>query len=68
MYFKGAFWSMMAGFAVGMIRFGLEFGYKVPPCGSLEEVNTKCTNLNTMIIDILCPINRSIKHGIASVS
>ena len=25
---------MMAGFAVGMVRMGLEFGYKVPPCGS----------------------------------
>ena len=25
---------MMAGFAVGMVRFGLEFAYKVPPCGS----------------------------------
>jgi len=31
---QGAFWSMMAGFAVGMVRMGLEFGYKVPPCGS----------------------------------
>ena len=31
---QGAFWSMMAGFGVGMIRMGLEFGYKVPPCGS----------------------------------
>ena len=34
---------MMAGFAVGMVRFGLEFGYKVPPCGSLEEVNIMST-------------------------
>lgn len=24
----------MAGFVVGLIRFGLEFGYSVPPCGS----------------------------------
>ena len=32
--FQGAFWSMMAGFAVGLVRMGLEFGYKVPPCGS----------------------------------
>ena len=31
---KGAFWALMVGFAVGMIRFGLQFGYSSPPCGS----------------------------------
>jgi hypothetical protein len=24
----------MVGFALGMVRFGLEFGYFIPPCGS----------------------------------
>jgi sodium/glucose cotransporter 1/sodium/glucose cotransporter 9 len=27
----------MSGLVIGMIRFGLEFGYTIPACGSLEE-------------------------------
>jgi Na+/proline symporter len=34
---KGAFWGLMCGLVIGMIRFIMEFSYKVPPCGSLEE-------------------------------
>ncbi|XP_046654280.1 sodium/glucose cotransporter 4-like isoform X2 [Daphnia pulicaria] len=30
----GAFWGLMVGLIVGLIRFGLEFGYVIPPCGS----------------------------------
>ena len=30
----GAFWGLMLGFAVGILRFGLEFGYFKPSCGS----------------------------------
>merc|ERR1712013_941916 len=30
----GAFWGLMIGFALGIIRFVLEFGYFIPPCGS----------------------------------
>lgn len=32
----GAFWSLMIGFVIGLLRFGLEFGYTIPPCGSLD--------------------------------
>ncbi|XP_023334925.1 sodium/glucose cotransporter 4 isoform X2 [Eurytemora carolleeae] len=31
---QGAFWSLIIGFAVGIVRFGLQFGYKGPACGS----------------------------------
>merc|ERR1712227_566136 len=31
---SGAFWGLMFGFLLGMIKFGLEFGYFKPPCGS----------------------------------
>ena len=31
---KGAFWGLMFGFVLGFVRFGLEFGYFKPPCGS----------------------------------
>ena len=30
----GAFWGLMIGFAIGILRFGLEFGYFKPSCGS----------------------------------
>ena len=30
----GAFWGLMIGFALGILRFVLEFGYFIPPCGS----------------------------------
>ena len=30
----GAFWALMAGFTVGIVRFGLEFGFSAPACGS----------------------------------
>ena len=30
----GAFWGLMIGFALGIVRFALEFGYFIPPCGS----------------------------------
>ena len=26
----------MIGFVIGLLRFGLEFGYTIPPCGSLD--------------------------------
>ncbi|XP_023340266.1 LOW QUALITY PROTEIN: sodium/glucose cotransporter 4-like [Eurytemora carolleeae] len=32
----GAFWGLMVGLVVGLIRFGLEFGFSNPPCGSSE--------------------------------
>eukprot|EP00088_Acartia_fossae_P003904 TRINITY_DN11679_c1_g1_i5.p1 TRINITY_DN11679_c1_g1~~TRINITY_DN11679_c1_g1_i5.p1 ORF type:complete len:657 (+),score=100.25 TRINITY_DN11679_c1_g1_i5:30-2000(+) len=32
----GAFWGLMVGLVVGLIRFGLEFGYQVPACGSTD--------------------------------
>jgi len=32
----GAFWGLMVGLIIGLIRFGLEFGVTVPPCGSTE--------------------------------
>ncbi|XP_064460619.1 sodium/glucose cotransporter 4-like [Ornithodoros turicata] len=30
----GAFWGLMSGLVIGMIRFGWEFSYSVPTCGS----------------------------------
>ncbi|CAL4067441.1 unnamed protein product [Meganyctiphanes norvegica] len=33
----GAFWGLMSGFVIGMVRFGLEFGWSVPPCGYEHE-------------------------------
>ena len=34
----GAFWALMTGFAVGIVRFGLQFGFSAPACGSgLED-------------------------------
>lgn len=33
MWFQGAFWGLIVGSILGLIRFGLEFGYTVPPCG-----------------------------------
>ena len=32
--FQGAFWALVVGFVVGLIRFGLEFGFDQPKCGS----------------------------------
>ena len=35
---KGAFWGLMVGLVIGMIRFIMEFSYSVPRCGSgLED-------------------------------
>ncbi|KAA0198526.1 hypothetical protein HAZT_HAZT002249 [Hyalella azteca] len=30
----GAFWGLMIGLVVGLLRFVLEFAYVIPPCGS----------------------------------
>lgn len=30
---QGAFWGLMIGFVVGMVRMGLDFYYTEPPCG-----------------------------------
>ncbi|CAL4083011.1 unnamed protein product [Meganyctiphanes norvegica] len=32
----GAFWGLMVGFVIGMIRFIAEFAYSIPTCGSDE--------------------------------
>ena len=34
---QGAFWGLLAGFLVGMIRFGLEFGYSAPSCADITD-------------------------------
>ncbi|KAI0990417.1 hypothetical protein GJ496_000552 [Pomphorhynchus laevis] len=31
---EGAFWSLIGGFVIGLIRFGWEFSYSVPSCSS----------------------------------
>ncbi|CAG2168176.1 unnamed protein product, partial [Oppiella nova] len=31
---KGAFWGLIIGLMIGIIRFVMEFSYTVPPCGS----------------------------------
>merc|ERR1712218_721602 len=33
----GAFWGLMIGLVVGLIRFALEFGYSLPPCGTPRD-------------------------------
>ncbi|XP_012943240.2 sodium/glucose cotransporter 4 [Aplysia californica] len=33
---KGAFWGLVVGTAVGLVRMSLEFAYPAPPCGSTE--------------------------------
>ena len=34
--FQGAFWGLMGGLIIGMLRFFVEFSYSAPPCGSSE--------------------------------
>ena len=54
---------MMAGFAVGMVRFGLEFAYKVPPCGSGRLVticSLECITLDSR--DIQCKFVYSVVY------
>ena len=44
---QGAFWGMMIGLVVGLIRFGGEFSYTVPPCGSGKaQVIQNCQTRN----------------------
>lgn len=33
---KGAFWALVSGLVIGIIRFALEFSYSVPTCASGE--------------------------------
>ena len=35
--FQGAFWGLMVGLVVGLIRFAWEYSYSVPPCGESED-------------------------------
>merc|ERR1719474_1647153 len=41
----GAFWGLMVGLIIGLIRFGLEFGVSVPPCGSTAPPPPEWWNL-----------------------
>ncbi|KAL4223767.1 Sodium/glucose cotransporter 4 [Mactra antiquata] len=34
---QGAFWGLIFGFAVGVIRMGLDFGYGSPGCGEIDN-------------------------------
>lgn len=34
---SGAFWGLMSGLVLGMLRFIIQFTYIIPPCGSEEE-------------------------------
>jgi sodium/glucose cotransporter 1/sodium/glucose cotransporter 9 len=33
----GAFWGLMGGLVVGLIRFAVEFSYNKPPCGAPQD-------------------------------
>jgi len=33
----GAFWGLMGGLVVGLIRFGVEFAYNKPACGAAQD-------------------------------
>lgn len=35
--FQGAFWGLMAGLAVGLVRMVLEFSYQAPSCGQTDQ-------------------------------
>ncbi|XP_043194289.1 sodium/glucose cotransporter 4-like [Amphibalanus amphitrite] len=48
---QGAFWGMMLGLVLGMVRFGIEFSYTVPPCGS-ELEDTRPEWVKRAIFDI----------------
>ncbi|XP_053375170.1 sodium/glucose cotransporter 4-like [Mercenaria mercenaria] len=34
---QGAFWGLMVGLVVGVVRFAWEYAYTVPPCGESEN-------------------------------
>lgn len=38
-FFQGAFWGLMIGLVVGLIRFIWEYSYTVPPCGEEDDDN-----------------------------
>merc|ERR1712227_69128 len=48
---QGAFWGLMFGFILGIIRFALEFGYSKPSCGSLIQ-DTRPEFVKTFVDDI----------------
>ncbi|WAQ99187.1 SC5A9-like protein [Mya arenaria] len=55
---QGAFWGLMVGLVVGLIRMGLDFAIRAPYCGSGETderythvSNTRITNLKAKKID-----------------
>lgn len=31
---KGAFWGLVVGFTIGIIRMSLDFSFPAPPCGT----------------------------------
>lgn len=35
--FKGAFWSLIVGSAIGISRFAIEYSYEKPTCGQGED-------------------------------
>ena len=47
----GAFWGLMVGFALGMLRFGLEFGFFLPPCGS-DQPDLRPSYVKSFVDDI----------------
>lgn len=48
---QGAFWGMMIGLVIGLIRFITEFSYSVPACGSNEE-DTRPSWIKKIIFDV----------------
>merc|ERR1712227_1070303 len=48
---QGAFWGLIFGFILGIIRFALEFGYSKPPCGSLIQ-DTRPAFVKAFVDDI----------------
>jgi len=48
---QGAFWGLIFGFILGIIRFGVEFGYNKPGCGS-GDVDLRPNFVKVFVDDI----------------
>nr|XP_057929738.1 sodium/glucose cotransporter 4 isoform X2 [Doryrhamphus excisus] len=50
---QGAFWGLMVGLVVGLIRMILEFSYEVPPCGEPDQRPAILTEVHYLYFAIL---------------
>ncbi|NWV39094.1 SC5AA protein, partial [Grantiella picta] len=66
---QGAFWGLMAGLAIGLVRMGLEMAYPIPLCGDPDQRPRLLTDIHYLHFAVLlASVTAAVVMGVSLLS